>query len=145
MRRRTFITLLGGAAAWPLAARAQQAAKMRRIGVLTPFSANDPEAKARVHALALALQQLGWTDGDNLRIEIRWAGGDASRMRRDAAELVALAPDLIVTTGSATTALALQEDPRHTDRIRAGRRPRRGRLRRELAAPGRQRHRLYRL
>jgi putative ABC transport system substrate-binding protein len=108
--RREFITLIGGvAAAWPLAARAQQADRVRRIGVLTPFSANDPEAKARVHALALALQQLGWTDGDNLRIEIRWAGGDASRMRRDAAELVALAPDLIVTTGSATTALALQE------------------------------------
>ena len=110
LRRREFIAgLSGAAAAWPLAARAQQGNRVRRIGVLTPFSANDPEAKARVHALALALQQLGWTDGDNLRIEIRWAGGDASRMRRDAAELVALAPDLIVTTGSATTALALQE------------------------------------
>jgi hypothetical protein len=71
IRRGDFITLLGGAAAaWPLAARAQQAAKMRRIGVLTPLSANDPGAKARVDALALALQQLGWTDGDNLRIEI---------------------------------------------------------------------------
>jgi putative ABC transport system substrate-binding protein len=108
MRRRDFISVLAGAAAvWPLAAPAQQ--RVRRIGVLTPFSADDPEAKARVEALILALRQLGWNDGDNLRIEIRWAGGDARQMRRDAAEVVVLAPDVIVTTGSATTAPALQD------------------------------------
>ena len=96
MRRREFITLLGGAAAWPLAVRAQQAERMRRIGVLTPFAAEDPEAQARVAAFVNGLQQLGWTDGRNLRIDIRWGAGDAERIRRYAAELVALAPDAIL-------------------------------------------------
>jgi putative ABC transport system substrate-binding protein len=94
MKRREFITLLGGAAvAWPLAVRAQQAERMRFIGVLTPFAADDPEAQARVAAFVHGLQQLGWTDGRNLRIDIRWGAGDAERIRRYAAELVALAPD----------------------------------------------------
>src|SRR5262245_44028083 len=102
--RREFISLLGGAAAaWPLAARAQQGERMRRIGVLTPFAADDPEAQARVAAFVHGLQQLGWTDGRNLRIDIRWGAGDAERIRRNAAELVALAPDVILTVASATT------------------------------------------
>jgi putative ABC transport system substrate-binding protein len=108
VRRRTFISLLGGATAWPLAAWAQQE-RMRRIGVLTPFTANDPEAKTRFEALAASLRQLGWSDGENLRIEVLWGGGAAEHMRRNAAELIALPPDVIVTTGSATTAAALQE------------------------------------
>jgi ABC-type uncharacterized transport system substrate-binding protein len=108
--RRSFITLLGGAAAWPLAAEAQlPRERMRRIGVLTPLTANDPEAKTRFEAFAASLRQLGWSDGENLRIEVLWGGGGTDRMRRNAAELVALAPDVIVTTGSATTAAALQE------------------------------------
>jgi len=103
MKRREFITLLGGAAAWPLAARAQQAERMRRIGVLTPFAADDPEGQARLRAFMQGLQQLGWTDGRNLRIDIRWGAGDAERIRRNAAELVALAPDVILAVASATT------------------------------------------
>src|SRR6516225_4045382 len=79
MKRREFITLLGGAAAWPLAARAQQPERARRIGVLTPFAADDPEAKARVEAFVQALQQLGWSVGRNLQIDIRWGAGDAER------------------------------------------------------------------
>ena len=78
MKRREFITLLGGAAvAWPLAARAQQPERMRRIGVLTNLVADDPEAQARVGAFLQGLQQLGWTDGRNMRIEYRWGAGDA--------------------------------------------------------------------
>ena len=80
MRRREFITLLGGAAAaWPLAARAQQPERMRRIGVLMNLAADDPEAQARLAAFQQGLQQLGWTDGRNVRIDSRWAAGDAER------------------------------------------------------------------
>ena len=103
MRRREFITLLGGvAASWPLAARAQQ--PMRRVAVLMPIRATDPEEQARVQALVRALQQFGWTDGRNLRIELRSAGGSAERSREVAAEFVALAPDVIISSGSVTTA-----------------------------------------
>src|SRR5262249_32477066 len=107
MKRREFITLLGGAAAaWPLAARAQQPEKIRRIGVLTPFAADDPEGQARLTAFMQGLQQLGWTDGRSLRIDIRWGAGDAERIRRNAAELVALAPDVILAAaGSIVGAL----------------------------------------
>ena len=106
--RRVFITLLGGAAAWPLAARAQQPERMRRVGVLFPLAADDPESPARVTALAQGLQQLGWTDGRNLRIDYRWAAGDPDRYRISAAELVALAPDVIVA-GSSPAVTALQQ------------------------------------
>jgi putative ABC transport system substrate-binding protein len=108
MRRREFITLIVGAAAWPLAARAQQSERTRRIGVLMPSGADDPEFQARVAAFVQALQQLGWTDGGNLRIDIRWSGGDAERMRRYAAELVALAPDAMLAAGGTTVGPVLQ-------------------------------------
>ena len=95
MNRREFITLLGGAATWPLAARAQQSERMRRVGVLISV-ANDPEGQARVTALKEGLQDLRWTDGRNIQIETRFGGGDAGRIRAHAAELVALAPDVLV-------------------------------------------------
>jgi putative ABC transport system substrate-binding protein len=99
MKRREFITLLGGAATvWPLAARAQQGEKMRRIGVLMPFAADDPEAKARLAAFHQGLQQLGWTEGRNVRIDVRWGSGEPERIRRYATELVALAPDVILAS-----------------------------------------------
>src|SRR5262245_18197286 len=95
MRRREFITLLGGAAAWPLAARAQQVERVRRIGLLMG-TADDQEGQARVTALKQGLQELGWTDGRNIQIETRFGGADAGRIRAHAAELVALAPDVLV-------------------------------------------------
>jgi putative tryptophan/tyrosine transport system substrate-binding protein len=105
IRRREFITLLGGTvAAWPLAARAQQGERMRRIGVLIPLFAGDPEAQVRSTVFAQSLQQLGWTVGRNLQIDYRFAGGEADRIRQYAAELVALAPDVIMTVGSSTVA-----------------------------------------
>jgi putative tryptophan/tyrosine transport system substrate-binding protein len=100
IRRRQFITLLGSAAAWPLAGRAQQRERMRRIGVLINLAADDPESPLRVAAFALGLSQLGWTAGRNVQIEYRWGAGDADRIRKYAAELVALAPDVIVGHGS---------------------------------------------
>jgi len=96
MKRREFITLLGGAAAWPLTSSAQQPERMRRIGVLMNLAADDPEGQARLTAFLQRLQQLGWTDGRNLRIDYRWGTGDADRYGRYAAELVALAPDVIL-------------------------------------------------
>jgi putative ABC transport system substrate-binding protein len=106
--RREFITLLGGAAAWPLAARAQQGERMRRIGVLMPSAADDAEYQARMTAFLQGLAQLGWLDGRNVRIDTRWAVADADRIRKYAAELVALAPDVILAPGSATTGPLLQ-------------------------------------
>src|SRR5499427_4014657 len=100
MKRREFITLLGGAAAaWPLVARAQQGERLRRIGVLM-VSADDPEGQARVTALKQGLQNLGWTDSRNIQIETRFGGADAGRIRVQAAELVALAPDVLVGQGT---------------------------------------------
>jgi putative ABC transport system substrate-binding protein len=107
-RRREFISLLGGAAAWPLAARAQQGERVRRIGVLMNTVADDPEGKARNAAFERGLQELGWTDGRNVRIDYRWGAGDADRIRRYAAELVSLSPDVILTVGSATAGPLLQ-------------------------------------
>jgi putative ABC transport system substrate-binding protein len=103
MRRREFITLIGGAAAaWPLAARAQQPERMRRIGVLRGGgTADDPEGQARYAAFLQALQLLGWIDGRNVRIDTRWPAGNADDARKYATELVALAPDVIFTTGAA--------------------------------------------
>jgi putative ABC transport system substrate-binding protein len=109
VRRREFITLLGGAAAaWPLAARAQQLDRMRRIGVLMSLAADDPEGQARMAAFLQGLQQLGWTDGRNMRIDSRWAEGNADDVRKYAAELVAFAPDVILSPGSFTVGPMLQ-------------------------------------
>jgi ABC-type uncharacterized transport system substrate-binding protein len=107
--RRNFLATLGGAAAtWPLAARAQQPEQMRRIGVLTNVAADDPVGRARLAAFRQALQQLSWTDGRNVRIDHRWTLGDAERGRKSAAELIALAPDVILAAGSATMGPLLQ-------------------------------------
>src|SRR5436190_2191983 len=111
LRRRQFITLLGGAAAWPLTARAQQADRMRRIGVLMHVAAGDPESEARIAAFLQRLQQLGWTDERNVRIDYRWAAGDASGFHRHAEELLALAPDVILAT-STPSVQALQQATR---------------------------------
>ena len=108
MKRREFITVLGGAAAWPVAARAQQSEQVRRVGMLIGQAADDVDGKARLAAFVQGLQQLGWTDGRNVRIDTRWGGGDADRMRRYAAELVALAPDVILAGGTAAVGILLQ-------------------------------------
>jgi putative ABC transport system substrate-binding protein len=108
MRRREFIALFGGAAAtWPLAARAQQPEPMRRIGVLMNRGPDDAEGQALVAAFQQAMQQLGWSDGRNMRIDVRWGANDVERDRKYAAELVALAPDVIVASGT-LSATALQ-------------------------------------
>jgi ABC-type uncharacterized transport system substrate-binding protein len=99
LKRREFITLLGGAAVWPLAARAQQPERMRRIGVLAQAAANDPETAARLTAFVQGLQELGWSVGRNARIEYRWAAANYDLIRKYAAELVALAPDVILAAG----------------------------------------------
>src|SRR6516164_2722562 len=110
MKRRKFITLLGGAAAWPFAARAQQGERMRRIGVLMPLAENDPVGQARIAALREGLEKLGWIEGRNIRIDTRWTTtGDVESMQRYAKELVALQPDLIVTQSTPITATLLQE------------------------------------
>ena len=101
MRRRQFITLLGGAAVWPLAARAQQP---RHIGVLTPFNERDPEVRSRVSAFQEALREAGWVEGRNIRIDYRWAAGDLDRIRAYAVEIVGLAPEAIL--GASTPVLA---------------------------------------
>jgi putative tryptophan/tyrosine transport system substrate-binding protein len=107
VKRRDFITLLGCTAAWPLAARAQQE-RMRRIGVLNTLAADDALGQARHGAFLQGLQQAGWTIGRNVQVETRWAAGDADRLRTYAAELVALVPDVIFTTGNAGAAPLLQ-------------------------------------
>jgi putative ABC transport system substrate-binding protein len=105
LKRREFMTLLGGAAAaWPLAARAQQAKKIRRVGVLMNLAADDPEAQRRMNAFVQGLQELGWTDGRNVRVDARWSVGESERMRKNAAEVVGLTPDVIVAEGSASLA-----------------------------------------
>jgi putative ABC transport system substrate-binding protein len=113
MRRRDFIKVVGSAAAtWPLAARAQQPERVRRIGVLLARSANDPEGQAYVAAFLQGLQELGWSDGRNVTIDIRWFTGNSADARKYAAELVALAPDVLVAgTGTSTVAPLLQARP----------------------------------
>jgi putative ABC transport system substrate-binding protein len=109
MKRREFIAGLGGVVAWPLAARAQQGDRVRRIGVLNPLDANDPLAKTYVSAFAQVLADLGWTDGRNVRMDFRWAGGDTNRMRALAQELVGLQPDIIVASSTPATAALRRE------------------------------------
>jgi len=108
VRRRAFITLLGGAAAWPLAARAQQRDRMRRIGALIPASADDPDYQSWIGAFQQALAQSGWLIGRNVRIDTRWAGVQADDIRRYAAELISLAPDVILAHGTSTVRPLLQ-------------------------------------
>ncbi len=109
MKRREFLALIGGAAAaWPLAARGQQGERVRRIGVLMSLAVDDPESQARHAAFLQGLQEWGWTAGRNVQIDYRFAAGDAERIRKSAAELVALAPDVILATGSPVTAALLQ-------------------------------------
>jgi putative tryptophan/tyrosine transport system substrate-binding protein len=108
LRRREFITLLGGAAAaWPLAARAQQSERVRRIGVLMPLAADDAEGQARLAAFLQGLRELGWTDGRNVRIDTRWTAGNPDEIRKSAAEFVADAPDVILAAATPIVA-ALQ-------------------------------------
>src|SRR3954470_14517344 len=99
MRRREFITLLGGGAAWPIAARAQQSERVRRIGVLMSTSADDAPAQARLAAFMQGLQELGWGVGRNVRVDVRWPAADPERTRKIATELLALTPDVIFATG----------------------------------------------
>jgi len=107
--RRQFMAALGGAAAWPLATRAQQGDRMRRIGVLMPGDENDALAKARLSAFTQALAGLGWTVGRNVRMDLRWGGDDSERIRALAQELVGLQPDIIVTGGTPATAAVQRE------------------------------------
>jgi putative tryptophan/tyrosine transport system substrate-binding protein len=109
MKRRGFIAGLGSAAAWPLAAQAQQGDHMRRIGVLMPFDENDPAAKSRITAFTQALADLGWTDGRNVRMDLRWSGGDINRIRAVAQELVGLEPAIILTNGTPATSAVRRE------------------------------------
>jgi putative ABC transport system substrate-binding protein len=111
MRRREFITFVGGAVTWPLATHAQQGERMRRIGVLMPWDENDPEGKLRYSAFTQGLVDLGWTDGRNVRMDLRWAGGEINRIRALAQELVGLQPDIILTSATAAT-VALQRETR---------------------------------
>src|SRR6516165_6483375 len=112
VKRREFITLLGGAAAaWPLTARAQQGERVRRIGVLLSLEESDPEGKAQLSGFTQGLAELGWIEGRNLRMEVRWGGGDVDRIRTFAKDLVALQPDVIVAQGTPVTA-ALQRETR---------------------------------
>src|SRR5262249_10496999 len=111
MRRREFITFLGGAVTWPLVARAQQPDRMRRIGVLMSVEESDPEGRTQLSQFTQGLAESGWTDGRNLRIDVRWGGGDVNRTRTFAKELVALQPDVILAQGTPGTA-ALQRETR---------------------------------
>ena len=111
MRRREFIAGLGSAAAWPVVAPAQQGDRVRRIGALMAYDENDPEAKAYLSGFTQGLAELGWTDGRNMRIDLRWGGADANRQRALAHELVGLQPDVIVTTGTTAT-VAVQRETR---------------------------------
>jgi putative ABC transport system substrate-binding protein len=120
LRRREFIAGLGGAAAaWPLVARAQQGDRVRRIGVLMSFDENDPVAKTYLSAFTQALAGLGWTDGRNVRMDVRWAGPDIKRIRALAQELVGLQPDIIVTDSTPAT-VALQRETRTIPSVFAG-------------------------
>ena len=140
---RKFIAALGGGAVWPRAARAQQADRMRRVGVLWNLAADDPEGKARLAAFLQGLQELGWTDGRNVRIDYRWAAGDAdlSHIRGGIGRIRARRhPGLYQPERGS---VATNNPYRTADRVRDCHRSGRGRLRRELSAPGRQRHWVY--
>jgi ABC-type uncharacterized transport system substrate-binding protein len=111
VRRREFITVIGGVAAWPLTARAQQSGRMRRVGVLLNLAADDPEGQSRLAAFLQGLQEAGWAAGRNLRVDLRWGGGDMERIRKQAADLVALGPDVILASTNQVI-VALQQATR---------------------------------
>jgi putative tryptophan/tyrosine transport system substrate-binding protein len=144
MQRRAFIAALTGAAVWPLAARAQQQQRerVRRIGVLMALASDDPEGQARLAAFAQGLQQSGWIIGQNIRIDYHWSGGNADKMRKYAAELVAAVPDVILAHSSGAVAAG---DQYHSSCVRYCRRPRRRRICPKPSAAGRQRYWLYQL
>ena len=108
MRRREFITVIGSTVAWPLAALAQQPTQMKRVGIVLPFAASYPEGQARIAAFQQALAGFGWTEGANMQTEIRWSGSNADDMRKNALELIALTPDVILADGSPSVAALLQ-------------------------------------
>ena len=142
IRRREFIALFGAAAAWPLAARAQQSKQVRRIGVLMSFAANDPEARLRVAAFEQGLRDLKWVEGQNLRIEYRWAD-NAIVLRAHATELVRMAPDVILANSTPAMAALQEHHACHPDRVHAGDRSGRPRSCLESRPSGRQSHRIY--
>ena len=125
MGRRRFVTLLGGAAVWPLAARAQQGERVRRVGVLMNARADDPEMQARMAAFHQGLQEAGWVVGRNVRVDARWSAGDMAILRKAAAELVALGSEVLLAGAGPTTPTLQQVDPHRADRVRPGRRSRR--------------------
>jgi putative ABC transport system substrate-binding protein len=142
LRRREFVTLLGGAAASPLAASAQQDGRVRRVGVLAAGDENDSQSKSNVAAFTQALAGLGWTDGRNVRMELRWGLGDNNRMRALAQELVGSQPDIIVVSSIPAT-IAVQRETRTIPIVFAEReRPRRQRHRRAARPPEWKHHRL---
>ena len=136
MRRREFITLLGGAAAaWPLAARGQQGERMRRIGALLPFNAEDAEGKTIVAALRQGLEKLEWVEGRNIRIDFRFGGGDVMRTQIYARELVDLSPEAIYAHLNGQLAPLSRATRTNSSRLRRHFGPRRGRLCRKFCAP----------
>jgi putative ABC transport system substrate-binding protein len=142
IRRREFIAGLGGGAAWPLAARAHQGNRVRRIGVLMFRDENDPVLKTRVSAFTGALPGLGWADGRNVRMDLRWGGGHNNRVRALAQELVGLQPDIILASGTAVT-VALQRETRTIPIVSVkGGRSSRQRHRPATQPTGREHHRL---
>ena len=135
MKRREFITLLGGAAAaWPLAARAQQPDRMRRIGVLVSLAEDDPEMQLWLTAFRQGLEKLGWSEGRNVRIDYRFHTAGADQVQVPVKELVALQPDVILAEGTSTAAALQAREPRDPDSVRRRLRPDRLRLHCELGA-----------
>ena len=144
LKRREVITFLGGVAVgWSLTARAQQGERMRRVGVLVSRAEGDPEGQAQVAAFVQTLQSLGWTTGRNVQIDIRWGAADAASSRRYAAEMVALAPDVILTCFQRSHGGRARSDPHFTNRVCERKRPSKRWLCRESGATWRQRHRVY--
>jgi ABC-type uncharacterized transport system substrate-binding protein len=139
VNRRQFIGGLG-LAAWPVVARGQQNGRMRQVGVLLNFDENDSEAQAHLSTFTQGLADSGWTDGRNIRMDVRWGAGNIDRMRMFAKELVDLQPDVILAEGTPTTAAAPAGDADGPDRICGRLRPGGRRLRGEPVAPGREPH-----
>jgi ABC-type uncharacterized transport system substrate-binding protein len=144
MRRREFITFIGGAAAvWPLAARAQQPDRVRRVGVLMNASESDPSYRSYAAAFAQTLQRLGWREGKNLHLDFRWSDGEPERIDAYAAELAGMTPDLILASSSANLTALLRTTRIIPIVFVGGVRPSRSGFRFELATSGRQHHRVY--